>query len=195
MQHIEIPEDTSISRRQWQQAWNPIDVLVRYFMTSFVLASVLLIPLAWTIGSYALAAVVSLPILGILLGIVVWRRSCTAVNATYQEVLDDITDWSSQSDNEIRVWASNLTGSGEQYYVEPAREYTLTYVEMADRYTLIEEITVDFANLEKSSKSEKISSRQITSQSFESGTFRLDSSRGIWNVDGLKNVSGDKNRS
>jgi hypothetical protein len=86
----------------------------------------------------------------------------------------------------VQVWASDLNGSGEQYCVEPAQKYTLTYVEATDEYTLIEEITVDFASLEPSTKSEKISSQQIVSQSFESGTFRLHSSKGIWKLDGLK---------
>lgn len=186
MHRITIPEETGISHRQWQQAWNPIDILIRYFVASSVLAGVLLIPLAWMVGSYALIVFIFLPIPGILLSIIIWRRSCTAVNTAYQEVLDDITNWSNLSGDEMQVWASDLNGSGEQYCVEPAQKYTLTYVETAEAYTLIEEITVDFANLEPSTKSEKIPSQQIVSQSFESGTFRLHSSKGIWKIDGLK---------
>jgi hypothetical protein len=186
MNRITIPEKTDISHRQWQQAWNPIDILIRYFVASFVLASVLLIPLAWVVNSYALVVFILLPIIGVLLSIIIWRRSCSAVNTTYQEVLDDITNWRNLSNNEMQVWASELNGSGEQYGVDPAQKYTLTYVEAADEYTLIKEITVDFANLEPSTRSERIPSQQIISQSFESGTFRLRSSKGIWKIDGLK---------
>jgi hypothetical protein len=186
MHRITIPEGTDISRRQWQQAWDPRDILIQYFVVSFVLAGVLLLPLAWMVGTYALAIFILFPVLGILLGIIIWRRSCTAVNTAYQEVLDDITNWDDLAGDERQVWASELNGSGEQYCVEPARKYSLTYIEAADEYTLIEEVTVDFANLESSTKSEKTPSHQIVSQSFESGTFRLRSSRGIWEIDGLK---------
>ena len=186
MHRITIPEETDISHRQWQQAWNPIDILVRYFVTSFILASILLIPLAWIVGSYALVVSILLPVLGVLLSIIIWRRSCKYVNGSYQEVLDDIANWSNLSSDEMQVWASELNGSGEQYSVEPAQKYTLAYVEAADEYTLIEEITVDFVNLESSTKSEKIPSQQIISQSFESGKFTLRSSKGTWKIDSLK---------
>ncbi|WP_434529944.1 hypothetical protein ACODNH_00505 (plasmid) [Haloarcula sp. NS06] len=186
MHHITIPEETDISNRQWKRAWNPINILVRYVVASFVLASVLLIPLAWVVDSYALGVFILLPFLGISLSIIVWRRSCKAVNTTYQEVLDGISNWSNLSNDEVQVFVSELNGSGEQYGVDPAQKYTLTYVEVAEEYTLIKSITVDLANLEPFTKSEKIVSQQIVSQSFESGTFRLRSSIGNWNIDCLK---------
>lgn len=188
MEPIKIPKDSSVSRQQWQQAWNPVEVLLRYFVASFVLAGVALIPLAWAFGPYALVGVVSLPVLGIVLGIAVWRRSCTAVNSTYQEILDDIIDRSTGSDDGSQVWTSGLVSSGEQYYIKPAQEYTLTYVEATAEYTLIEEITVDLAELEMSMKSERIPSHKISSQSFESGTLRLHSPKGIWNLNGLEEI-------
>lgn len=185
MHRITITERTGISHRQWQQAWNPIDILIRYIVASFVLAGVLLMPLAWMVGLYALVVFLILPILGISLSIIIWRRSCAVVNIAYYDVLDEITDWSNRSDDKMRVWASDLSGSGEQYCVEPAQKYTLSFVGTTDEFTLIQNITIDFANLETSTRSEKIPSRQIVSQSFESGTFRLHSSKGIWKIDDL----------
>ncbi|MBX0297906.1 hypothetical protein [Haloarcula nitratireducens] len=186
MHRITIPDETGISHQQWQQAWNPIDIVVRYFVASFVLAGVLLMPLAWMVGSYALVVFILFPILGISLSMIIWRRACTAVNTAYQEVLNDITNWRNQSSDKIEILASDLNGSGNQYCLEPAKKYTLTYVKVAGEYTLLEEVTIDFANLETSTKSERIPSQQIVAQSFESGIYKLHSSKGIWKIDGLQ---------
>lgn len=186
MHHVTIPEDTGISNRQWQQAWNPKEILIRNFVAGFILAGILLIPLVKIIGQYSLVVCVLLPVLGIVLGIISWRRSCSVVNTVYQEVLDGITNWDEQTDEDVQVLTSEVNGSGRQYFLEPAQRYSLTYVEAAGEYTLIEKITIDFSSLEATSKSERIPAEQIRSQSFDAGVLKIHSSRGVWEVDNLK---------
>jgi len=191
MRSITIPEETDISRGQWQQAWHPTDILVRYFVAGCILAGVLLLPLASSVSWYSLI-VVSFPVIGLLLGLVVWRRSYSAVNDAYRDVLDGICDWDCRGETGVEIFVSAPTGTGQQYQIEPAEEYALFYVEVTDRYTLLEEITVDFVNLELSAKSESVPRQQIASQSFESGVFSLDTSKGSWRITGLENVSSDE---
>lgn len=186
MHQVTIPEETEISNRQWQQAWNLKEILIRNFVAGFILAGILLIPLVKIIGQYSIVVCVLLPVLGIGLGIISWRRSCSAVNNVYQDILDGITDWDVQSNEEVQALTSEVNGSGTQYFLEPAQRYSLTYVEVADDYTLMEEITIDFASLEHTSKSERIPSEHILSQSFDAGVFEIRSSRGVWEFENLE---------
>lgn len=185
-----IPEHSSVSSRQWRRAWNPVEVVFRYVLASFFLTLVAIIPLGWAIGAYALAGFIAFPLLGILVGGALWQRSCTAVNKTYQEVLDKVITEHSISGDDTRVWVSPMEDSGEQYGLEAAPEYTFTRVEQTGRYTSIDEITVQLASLETSVQSERIPAEKISSRSFEDGTLTLRSTIGTWRLHDLEHRTG-----
>jgi hypothetical protein len=183
-----IPEESPVSHRQWQRAWDPMEVLVRYFLASVLLSFIALIPLGWLVGVYALAGVIVFPLFGTLLGLVVWRRACSVVDDSYRDVLAAVIDMNAKSDDGARVWISGTSCVGEQYGIEPAREYTFTRVVRTEEYTSIDEITVDLAGMETVVQSERIPVDRITGFSFEDGVLTVDSTRGTWNLRDIASV-------
>jgi hypothetical protein len=163
-------------------------VLVRYLFASFLLSFIALIPLGWLAGVYALGSIIVLPLLGTLLGLFVWRRDCSVVDDSYRDVLAVVIDASSKPDDRSRVWISGTTCAGEQYGIEPAREYTFTRVVRTEEYTSIDEITVDLPRMETVVQSERIPADRITGFSFEDGMLTVDSTRGTWNLRDLERV-------
>ncbi|MFC7197307.1 hypothetical protein ACFQL4_26125 [Halosimplex aquaticum] len=162
--------------------------LVQYFLASFLLAFVALIPLGWLVGVYALVSIVVFPILGTLLGLVVWKRACSVVDDSYRDVLAAVIELNTKSADGSQVWVSGTRCAGEQYGIEPAREYTFTRVIRTDDYISIDEIMISLARMETVVQSEQIPMDRITTLSFEQGVLTVNSTRGVWNLCDLERV-------
>ena len=183
-----VLDGSSISPRQWEYAWNPDDILIRFGLGGVFVGLLLLVPLGWVIGVYALPAPLITPLLGAVFGYVIWTRSCAAVDDAYQEILTTLVDEVGSSEN-AQVWISPLEGTGNQRRLEPASEYVFTRIECADEYTLVERITIELASLETAVQSERIPAEKILSQSVEAGRFTLDSTVGSWTIHDIERIS------
>jgi hypothetical protein len=163
-----------------------VEVLVRYFLVGFLFSLLTLIPLEWLVGVYALIGIFVFPLLGMLIGTMVWKRACAVVDETYRDVVAAVIESSTKADDGDQVWLSGTSCTGEQYGVEPGQEYTFIRVVRTEDYVSIDKITVDLAGMEMVVQSERILADRVTAFSFENEMLSVESTCGIWNIQDIE---------
>lgn len=184
--------EMGVARRAWEAAWTPAETILRYSILGIVSGGTLLLPAAMLLERAALVVPLLLTSGGLTAGYLRWRFSRTYVNEEYGVVLGDSCSIRREAPADSTVYLSSPSASETQDGIVPATRYSLTLIEEASDWILITDVKIDTRTFEVVTESTKVATERVKSQTFSNGTYRLESSRGIWTVTGLNAWSGEQ---
>lgn len=179
--------DPKIKGWRWRLAWDPIQTVLNGFLLGFFTGAVTLLPLGYLLGSMALLVVVLLPVVGAIVGFIVWKLSAGYVADSYQEVLNQFYEYQATQTGKEDLWLTPLKRADSQYGLEAAATYEFTRVQKTADEVKMADISLDLASLETIEQSTTLPMERVQSISYQNETLIVDARTGTWCFEGMKN--------